>query len=46
MSSNRFEVLKNKIMNRGEGSRKEEEKDRRTILREEKLKKRQEKYKK
>jgi len=35
---NRFEVLKNSIIQRKEGSRKKEEKDRRTILREEKLK--------
>jgi len=38
MFSNIFEVLKNKVMQRGEDSRKEKEKDRRKILWEEKLK--------
>ena len=37
---NRFEVLKNKVMQRGEESSKEEVKDRREILREEKVKRR------
>ena len=37
--SNRFKVLKNRVMNREEGSRSEVEKDRKTILKEEKLKK-------
>ena len=37
-SSNRFEVLKVRVMQRGEGSSKEVAKDRREILREEKAK--------
>ena len=37
-SSNRFEVLKVRVMQRGEGSSKEVAKDRRKILREEKAK--------
>jgi len=39
MLSDGIEVLKNRVMNREEGSRSEVEKDRKTILREEKLKK-------
>ena len=39
VSSNRFEVLKARVMQRGEGSSKETTKDRREILREEKVKK-------
>ena len=38
VSSNKFEVLKIKVMQRGEGSSKEVAKDRREILREEKAK--------
>ena len=38
VSSNRFEVLKVRVMQRGEGSSKEVMKDRREILREEKVK--------
>jgi len=38
VSSNRFEVLEVRVMQRGEGSRKEAAKDRREILREEKAK--------
>ena len=38
VSSNRFEVLKVRVMQRGEGSGKEVAKDRREILREEKTK--------
>jgi len=38
VSSNRFEVLKVRVMQRGEGSSKEVAKDRRKILREEKAK--------
>ena len=38
-SSNRFEVLKSRVMSMGEGSRKEIRKDRKTILRKEKTKK-------
>ena len=38
VSSNRFEVLKVRVMQKGEGSRKEITKDRREILREEKAK--------
>ena len=38
VSSNRFEVLKVRVMQRGEGSGKEMVKDRREILREEKAK--------
>ena len=38
MSSNRFEVLKVRVMQRGEGSGKEVAKDRKEILREEKAK--------
>ena len=38
MLSNRFEVLRSKVMQRGEGSGKEAAKDRRKILREEKAK--------
>ena len=40
MSSNRFEVLKVRVMQRGEGSGKEVAKDRREVLREEKAKRR------
>ena len=39
MSSNKFEVLKSKVMNIREESGKEIEKDRKTILNEERLKK-------
>ena len=39
MSSNKFEVLKSKVMNIREESGKEIRKDRKTILREERLKK-------
>jgi len=39
MLSNRFEVTKNKVMNREKGSGSKVEKNRKTILREEKLKK-------
>jgi len=39
MFSNKFEVLKSKVMNIGEESGREIEKDRKTILREERLKK-------
>ena len=39
VSSNRFEVLKVRVMQRGEGSGKEVIKDRKEILREEKVKK-------
>jgi len=39
MPSNKFEVLKSRVMNVGEGSGREIEKDRKTILREERLKK-------
>jgi len=46
VSSNRFEVLKVRVMQRGEGSGKEVAKDRREILREEKAKKEIEKKKK
>jgi len=42
MLSNRFEVLKNKVMQRGEGSESEVGKDRKMILREEKAKRRME----
>jgi len=38
VSSNRFEVLKVRVMQRGEGSGKEVAKDRKEILREEKVK--------
>ena len=38
MSSNKFEVLKSRVMQKGEGSEKEAVKDRREILREEKAK--------
>ena len=38
MSSNRFEVLKVRVMQRGEGSGKEVAKDRKEILREERVK--------
>ena len=38
VSSNRFEVLKVRVMQKGEGSSKEVVKDRREILREEKAK--------
>ena len=38
--SNKFEVLKSRVMQRGEGSRREAVKDRREILREEKAKRR------
>ena len=40
MPSNRFEVLKNKVMQRGEGSESEVGKDKKMILREEKAKRR------
>ena len=40
VSSNKFEVLRDKVMQKGEGSGKKEVKDRREILREEKAKKR------
>ena len=46
VSSNRFEVLKIRVMQRGEGSSKEVAKDRREILREEKAKRGVEKKKK
>ena len=46
VSSNRFEVLKVRVMQRGEGSGKEVEKDRKEILREEKAKRGVEKKKK
>ena len=46
VSSNRFEVLKVKVMQRGEGSSKEAAKDRREILREEKAKREVEKKEK
>ena len=46
VSSNRFEVLKVRVMQRGEGSSKEMVKDRREILREEKAKRGVEKKKK
>ena len=39
VSSNRFEILKVRVMQRGEGSSKEVAKDRKEILREEKAKK-------
>ena len=39
MPSNKFEVLKSKVMNVGEGSRRKIEKNRKMILREERLKK-------
>ena len=39
MPSNKFKVLKSKVMNIGKGSEREREKDKKTILREEKLKK-------
>ena len=39
MPSNKFKVLKSKVMNIGKGSEREIEKDKKTILREEKLKK-------
>ena len=38
MSSNRFEVLKVRVMQRGEGNGKEMAKDRKEILREERVK--------
>jgi len=38
MPSNKFEVLKDKVMQRGEGSGREAEKDKKEILREEKAK--------
>jgi len=38
VSSNRFEVLKVRVMQRGEGSGKEVAKDRKEILREERVK--------
>ena len=38
MPSNRFEVLKTRVMQKEEGSEKEEVKDKREILREEKAK--------
>ena len=40
MPSNRFEVLKNRVMQRGEGSESEVGKDRKMILREKKAKRR------
>ena len=43
VSLNRFEVLKDRVMQRGEGSGREIVKDRREILRKEKAKKREEK---
>jgi len=43
---NRFEVLRDRVMQRGEGSGKKVEKDRREILREERTKKIREKKKK
>ena len=46
VSSNRFEVLKVRVMQRGEGSSKEVAKDRRKILREEKAKREVEKKEK
>ena len=46
VSSNRFEVLKVRVMQRGEGSGKEVAKDRREILREEKAKREVEKREK
>jgi len=46
VSSNKFEVLKVRVMQRGEGSSKEIVKDRREILREEKVKRRVEKKEK
>ena len=46
VSSNRFEVLKVRVMQRGEGSSKKVVKDRREILREEKVKREVEKKKK
>ena len=46
VSSNRFEVLKVRVMQRGEGSGKEVAKDRRKILREEKTKREVEKKEK
>ena len=46
VSSNRFEVLKVRVMQRGEGSGKEAAKDRREILREEKAKRGVEKKRK
>ena len=46
VSSNRFEVLKVRVMQRGEGSGKEAAKNRREILREEKAKRRVEKKEK
>ena len=39
MSSNRFEILKVRVIQRGKGSSKEVAKDRNEILREEKVKK-------
>jgi len=39
MPSNKFEVLKSKVMNIGEESGKKIEKDRKSILKEERLKK-------
>jgi len=39
MLLNKFEILKSRVMQREEGNGKEKEKDRRMILREEKLKK-------
>ena len=46
VSSNKFEVLKVRVMQKGEGSGKEVVKDRRKILREEKAKRGVEKKKK
>jgi len=41
-SSNKFEVLASRIINRGEGSKKEVKKDRKIVLREERAKKKKE----
>ena len=38
MSSNKFEMLKSRVMQRGEGSKREAVKDRREILRKERAK--------
>ena len=45
MSLNKFEVLKNRVMERGKGSGKEVGKDRKEILKEEKAKKKKRKRK-
>jgi len=39
ITSNKFEVLKNRVMNIGEGSEREIRKDKKTVLREERVKK-------